>query len=261
MSARDTRLDTIRREIDALDAELLELLNRRGRRALEVAAVKDCKAEPRYYRPERETALLRRLVAANGGPLSDEEVMRLFREIVSTCRALEQRLEIRCTTVGEACAAIGHFGGAVDIRSASNAAEALDAIEAGRSDYAMIEFSRSGLASPVVADLPDRGLSLCGEWYAQGGERFVVIGRELVPPTENDWVSFILQTQDLMSIESWCKNSNVRVRSTPIAEHSSSSVVDVAMRVNEARFERFVARFGGGVLGTYPDSRAGVGSE
>ena len=101
VSARDTRLDTIRREIDALDAELLELLNRRGRRALEVAAVKDCKAEPRYYRPERETALLRRLVAANGGPLSDEEVMRLFREIVSTCRALEQRLEIRCTTVGE----------------------------------------------------------------------------------------------------------------------------------------------------------------
>ena len=261
MSARDAGLDAIRREIDAFDAELLDLLNRRGRRVLEVAAVKGCEAEPRYYRPEREAALLRRLVVANGGPLPDGEVIRLFREIVSTCRALEQRLEIRCTTVEEACAAIGHFGGAVDIHAASNATEALDAVATARSDYATIEFSRAGFASPVVAEIPDRGLSLCGEWYARSGERFVVIGREPVPPTENDWASFILPTQDLMSIESWCTDSNLQVRSTPIAEHASSSVVDVAMHVNEPRFERFVALFGGGVLGTYPDSRAGVGSE
>ena len=108
---RDARLDAIRREIDALDAELLDLLNRRGRAVLEVASVKSREAEPRYYRPEREAALLRRLAAMNEGPLPDVEVMRLFREIVSTCRTLEQRLVIGCTTVGEACAAAGHFGG------------------------------------------------------------------------------------------------------------------------------------------------------
>ena len=257
MNDCDARLDAIRRELDALDAELLRLLNRRACAVLEVAEVKGREAGPRYYRPEREAALLRRLGAINEGPLHKAEVLRLFREIVSTCRALEQRLAVGCTTVAEACAAIGHFGGAVDVHAALNAAEALDAVESARSDYATLEFSRTGLASPAVAELPERGLSLCGEWYAQSGERFVVIGREPVPPTGNDWTSLIFPTRDLASIESWCKDADLQMRSTPIAQDASSSVVDVAMHVNEPRFARLVARFGGRVLGTYPDSRAG----
>ena len=163
----EARLDAIRREIDALDAELLDLLNRRARTTFRVAAVKDGETEPRYYRPEREAALLRRIAAANPGPFSDREATRLFREIVSSCRTLEQRLVIGCATVGEACAAIGHFGGAVDIRSLPDAAQALDAVGSAGCDYAMIEFSRAGLASRVMAGLRERGLSLCGEWYAR----------------------------------------------------------------------------------------------
>ena len=247
-------LDAIRREIDALDAELLELLNRRGRAALEVAAVKAREGAPRYYRPEREAALLRRLAAANPGPFPGGEVMRLFREIVSACRTLEQRLAIGCVTVEEACAAIGHFGGAVDIHSLPGAAQALHGVATARCDYAIIEFSRSGLASPVVAELPESGLSLCGEWYARSGERFVVVGRESVPPTGSDWTSFILPTRQLASVESWCKDSNLHMRSVPIAGAVSSSVVDVAMHVSEPRLAHLVARYGGGVLGAYPDS-------
>ena len=260
MNGRVARLDSIRRGIDALDAELLDLLNRRARRIFEVVAVKRCEDEPNYYRPEREAALLRRLVAANEGPLPDREVMRLFREIVSTCRALEQRMVIGCTTVEEACAAIGHFGGAVDIRAASNAAEALGAVATARFDYAAIEFSRAGLASPVAVGIPARGLSICGEWYAPSGERFVVIGRKSVPSSGNDWTSLIVRTQDVTAIESWCRDSNLQVRSTPVAEHASS-VVEVAVHASEPRLARFVARFGGEVLGTYPDSRAGVRPE
>ena len=257
MNDRVSRLDSIRRGIDALDAELLELLNRRVRRIFEVVAVKRCEDEPHYYRPEREAALLRRLVAANEGPLPDGEVTRLFREIVSTCRALEQRLVIGCTTVEEACAAIGHFGGAVDIRTTSNVSEAFGAVATARFDYATIEFSRAGFASPVAVELPERRLSICGEWYARSGERFVVIGRESVPPTGNDWTSLIVRAQDVTAIEAWCRDSNLQVRSTPVAEHASS-VVEVAMHASEPRLAHFVARFGGGVLGTYPDSSAGV---
>ena len=260
MSDRVSRLGSIRRGIDALDAELLDLLNRRVRRIFEVVAVKRCEDEPRYYRPEREAALLQRLVAANEGPLPDGEVMRLFREIVSTCRGLEHRLVIGCTTVGEACAAIGHFGGAVDIRAVSNAAEAFVAVAAARFDYVTIEFSRAGFASPVAAELPERGLSICGEWYARSGERFVVIGREAVPPTGNDWTSVIVRTRDVTAIEAWCRDSNLQVRSTPVAEHASS-VVEVAVHASEPRLACFLARFGGGVLGTYPDSRAGLRPE
>ena len=261
MTGCDARLDAIRRELDALDAELLRLLNRRACAVLEVAEVKGRETGPRYYRPEREAALLRRLGAINEGPLRGAEVLRLFREIVSTCRALEQRLAVGCTTVEEACAAIGHFGGAVDIHCASSAADALDAVAAARFDYATLEFSRAGLASPAVAELPARGLSLCGECYARSGGRFVVIGREPVPPTGNDWTSLLFPTRDLTPIESWCEDANLRMRSTPVADDTSSSVVDVAMHVNEPRCARLVARFGGRVLGTYPDSRCGVDPE
>lgn len=258
MTDSDARLDAIRREIDALDAELLRLLNRRGRAVSGVAEVKGRETAPRYYRPEREAVLLRRLGALNEGPLPDAEVLRLFREIVSTCRALEQRLAIGCTTVEEAIAAMGHFGGAVDLIALSDAEEGLGAVAAARCDYAVIRFSQAGVTSPVFAELPDRGLSLCGEWYARSGERFVVIGRGLVPPTGDDWTSFIFPTQHVKSIESWCECSNLRVRSTPVEGPLSSSIVEVAAHVNEPRLAQLAARFDGEVLGVYPDSRAGV---
>ena len=258
MTDRNTGLDAMRREIDVLDAELLDLLNRRGRIVVEVAAAKDCESEPRYYRPEREAALLRRLVVANEGPLPDGEVMRLFREIVSTCRALEQRLVIGCTTVREACAAIGHFGGAVDVRAVADVETMLDAVEAARLDHATLEFVQAGLVSPIVAALPDRGLALCGEWYLPDGERFVVVGREPVPPTGKDWTSFVLPTAHLTSVETWCRNSNLHMRATPVSGRTPTSVVDVAMHANEPQLSRLIGRLEATVLGVYPDFRTGV---
>ena len=261
MTDREARLDAIRREIDALDDELLVLLSRRARTALNVAAVKDCEVTPRYYRPEREAALLRRLAAANPGPLPDSEVTRLFREIVSSCRALEKRLEVGCVTAGEACAAIDHFGGAVDVRFLSDCAEALVAVANARCDHAMVEFSSAGLASPAMAELPERRLLLCGEWYARTGERFVAIGREPVPPTGFDWSSFILPTRQLMLAQSWCRDSNLEFRSMPISGAESSTILEVAAHVSEPRLAKLVALCGDGVLGAYPDSRAGGDQE
>ena len=259
MTDSEARLDAIRREIDALDAELLDLLNRRARTTFQVAAVKDGETEPRYYRPEREAALLRRIAAANPGPFPDREAARLFGEIVSSCRALEQRLVIGCATVGEVCAAIGHFGGAVDIRSLANAAQALDAVGSARCDYAMIGFSRTGLASPIMADLRDGGLWLCGEWYASNGERFVAIGRESVPPTGHDWTSFIVPTGQLATVESWCRGSNLDMRSVPVEGAVQSVIVDVAVHVSDPRLAQLAERYAEGVLGAYPAADVGDG--
>ena len=255
MTDRDPRLDAIRREIDALDAELLDLLNRRGRAVLEVASVKGREAEPRYYRPEREAALLRRLAAINEGPLPDAEVVRLFREIVSTCRTLEQRLAIGCATVGGACAAAGHFGGAVDVHALPDAPAAVGAVAASRCDYAVIEFLQGGEASPVVADLPRRGLALCGEWYASDGRRYVVIGHEPAPPTGDDRTSLVLAADQVADLESRCGALGLAVRSTPVAGRASF-IVDVAAHADEPRLAGLLAEGGDhAVLGAYPNAR------
>lgn len=260
MTGSEAQLDSIRRAIDALDAELIVLLNRRARRSFEVAAVKCGEAEPRYYRPEREAALIRRLAAANPGPFSNRDLTRLFREIVSSCRTLEQRLVVGCATVGSACAAIGHFGGAVDIRSLPDAEQALRSVERADCDFTVVEFFRAGLASPIMVEVLERGLSLCGEWYATCGERFVVVGREPVPPTGDDWTSFILPTGRLAAVESWCSRSKLEMRSVPVAGAVSSSVAEVAAHASDSRLARIVARHAAAVLGAYPDARDGDGA-
>lgn len=257
MIDRDLRLEAVRREIDALDAEVLGLLNRRAAAALEVAAVKGRQAEPRYYRPEREAALLRRLAASNAGPLPDAEAVRLFREIVSTCRALEQRLTIACATVASACAALGHFGGAIDLHAAPDTAEALAAAEDTRCDYAVVEFSSAGEADPAVADAAGGGLVLCGEWYAPNGERYVVAGREPVPLTGADRTSLVVARERAAELESRCRALDLAVRSTPVAGRAST-IVDVAAHADEPGLAWLLAEYGDyTMLGAYPDTHAG----
>ena len=293
MAECDAGLEAMRREIDALDAELLALLNRRAAAVLEVAAVKSRQAELRYYRPEREAVLLRRLAARNQGPLSDTEAVRLFREIVSTCRALEQRPAIACATSAGARAALGHFGGAVDLHVAPNAAQALAAVAAAaataavagvapsvaertaavagktagvaqapaagaRCDYAVVEFSPGGEADPAVAAVAGAGLVLCGEWYAASGERYVVIGREPAPPTGDDWTSLVVAADRMEDLESRCTALELMVRSTPVAGRASS-IADVAAHREDPRLAGLLAGYGGErvVLGAYPNARTG----
>ena len=80
----------LRDRIDALDSELLRLLNERAKLAQAVGHIKN----GQIYRAEREAQVLRRLVADNPGPLKPENIEHLFREVMSACRDLEQHLRI-----------------------------------------------------------------------------------------------------------------------------------------------------------------------
>ncbi|MHB1301774.1 MAG: chorismate mutase, partial [Burkholderiales bacterium] len=83
-------LKRLRASIDAIDLEILDLVSRRAAHAREIGHIKN----GAIYRPEREAQVLRRLKEKNPGPLSDETVSRLFVEIISACRALEEGLRI-----------------------------------------------------------------------------------------------------------------------------------------------------------------------
>ncbi|NLZ40147.1 MAG: chorismate mutase, partial [Comamonadaceae bacterium] len=81
-------LDALRARIDALDRELLALLNRRAAVAQQVGALKRREGSA-VFRPERETQVIEGLKEANTGPLADDSVAPIWREIMSACRALE----------------------------------------------------------------------------------------------------------------------------------------------------------------------------
>src|SRR5438067_2282100 len=85
-------IDKLRRAIDAVDDELLALINRRAALASRIGAFK---AGAPAYRPERETEILRRVADNNPGPLAAERVTAAFREVISACRGREEAFR-RC---------------------------------------------------------------------------------------------------------------------------------------------------------------------
>ncbi|MEE3117275.1 MAG: chorismate mutase, partial [Pseudomonadota bacterium] len=97
MSDEQVRLGKLREEIDSLDQQIMDLISARARCAQEVAHVKTSSNPDQdvfFYRPEREAQVLRRIKEQNPGPLSGEEMARLFREIMSACLALEKPMHI-----------------------------------------------------------------------------------------------------------------------------------------------------------------------
>lgn len=85
---RKEKIESLRQKIDALDGEILSLLNKRAEIALELGQVKSEQKYP-LYEPRREEEVLQRLVLKNAGPFPREAVSSVFREIISACRSLQ----------------------------------------------------------------------------------------------------------------------------------------------------------------------------
>jgi chorismate mutase/prephenate dehydratase len=93
MSKENPLLD-LRTKIDALDVQIMENISQRANFAQQVAKVKKGLGDTAYYRPEREAQVLRRVMESNTGPLDNEDMARLFRQIMSSCLALEQPIKV-----------------------------------------------------------------------------------------------------------------------------------------------------------------------
>jgi chorismate mutase/prephenate dehydratase len=142
-------LKALRERIDAIDEDLQRLLNERAAVVLEVARVKQAvpgDEPPVYYRPEREAQILSRLKARNRGPLSDDDMAHLFREIISCCLALEQPLTIAylgpAGTYTEA-AAVKQFGHFAAMRAQTSIDEVFREVESGRVHYGIVPVENS----------------------------------------------------------------------------------------------------------------------
>ncbi len=162
-------LKSVRERIDAIDESVQNLLNQRAECALEVARIKQA-AEPDapFFRPEREAQILRQIKARNRGPLSDEVVARLFREIMSACLALEKPLQI--AYLGPAGtytqqAAIKHFGAAVETQPVATIGDIFREVEAGACQYGLVpvENSTEGVITHTLDQFISSPLKICGE--------------------------------------------------------------------------------------------------
>ncbi len=177
-------LNSLRQDIDSIDSQIHALLNRRARCAQQVAEVKQREFEAAqqfesgadsssaqqllFYRPEREAQVLARVKAANQGPLADDTVAYIFREIMSACLALEKPMEVAYLgpegTFTQA-AALKHFGHAVISVPQSTIDAVFSQVESGQCHYGVVpvENSTEGMVSHTLDAFMNSSLKICGE--------------------------------------------------------------------------------------------------
>ena len=159
--SEEAKLSTVRGQIDALDAQLLALLSERARLATEVARIKrEAGGGGDFYRPEREAEILRRVRETNPGPLPAETVQRFFRELMSSCLALQQPLKIAYFgpegTYTHA-AALKHFGHSMSYAPLGSIDRVFGEVESGAANYGVVPVENS--TEGVVTHTLDRFMS------------------------------------------------------------------------------------------------------
>ncbi|MEW9570177.1 prephenate dehydratase [Rhodanobacter sp. Si-c] len=148
MTDSKTSLANVRERIDSIDRQIQELISERANWAQEVARVKgEGLSAIDYYRPEREAHVLRMVVDRNKGPLPDAEMVRLFREIMSSCLAQEDPLKIGYLgpegTFSEQ-AVRKHFGHAAYGLPLGSIEEVFQEVAAGHADFGVVPVENSG---------------------------------------------------------------------------------------------------------------------
>jgi chorismate mutase/prephenate dehydratase len=166
---RELQLGAIRERIDTVDAQLQELLSERARLAQQVGISKHRDGHVvDFYRPEREAQVLRAALERNRGPLRDEEVVRLFREIMSACLAQQEPLKVAYLgpegTYTQA-AVLKQFGHSVRALALPTSDEVFQEVEAGNADFGVVAVENS--SEGTVTNTQDRfitsPLHICGE--------------------------------------------------------------------------------------------------
>jgi chorismate mutase/prephenate dehydratase len=162
-------LADVRARIDGIDRTIQQLIAERAQWAQQVGKAKGpLKAAIDYYRPEREAQVLRMVVDRNDGPLNDEVLVRLFREIMSACLAQQEPLKVGFLgpegTFSQQ-AVHKHFGHSAHGLPLSSIEEVFQEVEAGNADFGVVpvENSTQGTIQSTLDMFLTSKLKICGE--------------------------------------------------------------------------------------------------
>jgi chorismate mutase/prephenate dehydratase len=169
VSDKNQELAALRARIDAIDEQLQALMNQRAQLARLAGQSKQRSGgAAAMYRPEREAQVLRRALERNQGPLRNEEILRLFREIMSACLAQEEPLKVAFLGpegTFTQTAVLKHFGHSVHALALATVDEVFQEVEAGNADFGVvaIENSSEGTITNTLDRFLTSALHICGE--------------------------------------------------------------------------------------------------
>jgi chorismate mutase/prephenate dehydratase len=162
-------LEEVRGKIDSIDEKIHALINDRARLAqlVGISKTRDGRTVD-FYRPEREAQVLRMARERNTGPLRDDEVLRLFREIMSACLAQQEPLKVAFLGpegTFTQTAVFTHFGHSVRALPLASIDEVFHEVEAASADFGIvpIENSTEGTINHTLDRFLMSPLKICGE--------------------------------------------------------------------------------------------------
>jgi len=163
------KLESIRNEIDTIDREIVTLLSRRADLAIEVGKLKGRDGKP-FFTPERERQIFESLATLNKGPLQTQQLVSIFREIISAARAAEKPLRIAYWGPAGSfthLAAERTFGKSSDYEAREDIPDVFQAVERGHCDYGAVpvENSLAGFVPETVDQFPLTNVRICAETY------------------------------------------------------------------------------------------------
>jgi chorismate mutase / prephenate dehydratase len=213
-------IKTLRSRIDAIDEQLLRLVNQRAQLAREIG---ELKGDGPVYRPEREAQVIGRLRAANPGPLPADAIGHLFVEIISACRALEQAQSVaflgpRGTFSEEA--AVKHFGSQMHARACTSIDEVFREVEAGQIGHGVVpvENSTDGAVGRALDLLLATPLSVCGE--VQLAVHQCLMSKE---PSAETVQRVYAHAQSLAQCHEWLNRNLPNVQRTPVVSNAEGA--------------------------------------
>jgi chorismate mutase/prephenate dehydratase len=211
-----------RAAIDALDEKIVVLLNERAAHAAAIGALK---ANGGVYRPEREAQVLRRIAGANRGPLPEAALARLFTEIMSACRALEEPLAVAYLgpegTFSEM--ALGkQFGASVAAQPFASIDEVFRAAETGTAQYAVVpvENSTEGAIGRTLDLLVSTPLKICAEVILRVQQNLMAKGASIKSIRK-----VYSHPQSLAQCHGWLAQHLPRAERVPLASNAEAARV------------------------------------
>jgi chorismate mutase / prephenate dehydratase len=221
-STPDPALLALRSQIDAVDSELLGLLNRRAQLAQAVGEVKK-KEGSVAFRPEREAQVIDGLKGVNPGPLKADSVAPIWREIMSACRALET--PTRVAYLGPAgtfseLAALGFFGSSIVKVACNSIDEVFRSTQAGAADFGVVPVENS--TEGVVARSLDLFLTTP---LAIVGETSLAVRHNLLRRDNalNEIQAVCAHPQALAQCHVWLSNNLPHVERRPVSSNAEGA--------------------------------------
>jgi len=218
----DTALAGLRSRIDAVDRELLALLNRRSGLALEVGELKRHEGSP-VFRPEREAQVVDGLKAVNAGPLQTESIAPIWREIMSASRALEAPTRVAylgpAGTFSEQ-AALAYFGSSIAHVPCVSIDEVFRSAAGGGADFGVVpvENSTEGVVARSLDLFLATPLSIIGETS-------LAVRHNLLRtrPTQDGIIAVCAHPQALAQCHSWLLNHLPQVERRPVSSNAEGA--------------------------------------